>query len=92
MLTLNEILAALRAGKNVTADISALRERFEIEIDDLASGWKIETLEEMGEDDLVAEIQQLNRIVTLLDEALEAAERGDQTALLFTLIRVSVVR
>jgi hypothetical protein len=92
MLTLNEILAALRAGKNVTADISALRERFEIEIDDLSAGWKIEYLEEMGEDDLVAEIQQLNRIVTLLDKALEAAERGDQTALLFTLIRVSVVR
>jgi hypothetical protein len=92
MLTLNEILAALRAGKNVTADISALRERFEIELDDLSAGWKIETLEEMGEDDLVAEIQQLNRIVTLLDEALETAERGDQTALLFLLIKVSTVR
>jgi len=53
---------------------------------------KIEYLIEEGEDDLVAEIKSLNQIVALLDEALEVAERGDQTALLFTLIRVSVVR
>jgi hypothetical protein len=92
MLTLNEILAALRAGKNVTADISALRERFEIELDDLTRGMKIEYLIEEGEDDLVAEAEQLNKIIALLGDAEEALARGDQTALLFLLIKVSTVR
>jgi hypothetical protein len=92
MLTLNEILAALRAGKNVAADISYLRERVEIELEDLAGGLKIEDLDDRDDADLIAEIEQLNEIITLLGEAEEALARGDQTALLFLLIKVSTVR
>lgn len=92
MLNVDEILSALRAGKNVAADVAALRERFEIELEDVGGrGYTVEQLEEDGED-LVAEIEQLTEIITLLGDAEEALARGDQVALLFLLIKVSTVK
>jgi len=78
MLNADEILPALIAGKNVAADVAYLRERFEIELEDLTDGLKIENLDEDDDADLIAEAEQLNEIIALLGEAEEALDRGDR--------------
>lgn len=74
MLDANEILALILAGRKPVAELSALRERYEIAAEDIAGGLKIEQLED--EDD-VAEIEQLNTAAFYLSCAEEALVRGD---------------
>jgi hypothetical protein len=89
MLNVDEILSALLAGKNVAADVATLRERFEIELEDVAGGYTVEQLEEDGEDaDLIAEIQNLNFVVTCLEDAEGELARGDQAGAIESLRRL----
>lgn len=79
MLNADEILASLLAGNNVAADLSALRERFEVELEDLADGMKIENLDEDDDADLIAEIEQLNDVIVNLSDAEEFLAEGNTT-------------
>jgi hypothetical protein len=92
MLNADEILPALIAGKNVAADVAALRERFEIELEELADGLKIEDLDEDDDADLIAEIQNLNFVVTCLEDAEGEMARGDQVGAIESLRRLPGAR
>lgn len=77
MLNADEILSAVLAGQNPLADVAALREQFEVELEDLAGGLKVEDLDEDDDADLIAEIENLNFVVTCLEDAEEELARGD---------------
>lgn len=88
MLNADEILAAVLAGQNPLADVSALRERFEVELEDLACGVKVEDLDENDDADLIAEIENLNFVVTCLEDAEAELARGDTAGAVESLRRL----
>lgn len=77
MLNVRETLSSLLAGNDVTANVAALRERFEVELEDLAGGLKVEDLDEDDDADLIAEIEQLNDVIANLTFAAEFLAEGN---------------
>lgn len=88
MLNADEILTAVLAGQNPLADVTALRERFEIDLEDLACGAKVEDLDENDDADLIAEIENLNFVVTCLEDAEAELARGDAAGAVESLRRL----
>lgn len=88
MLNADEILSAVLAGQNPLTDVAALRERFEVELEDLAGGLRVEDLDEDDDADLIAEIENLNFVVTCLEDAEAELARGDAAGAVESLRRL----